>query len=163
MSIKIHESLSWWWLASEYPDAVLNAPIDRNVRRNVTIVFPSDSISKLVENMIDDDIGAAVVVEGDRSIGIVTEKDVLERVLLLEKNIHQTIVEDVMTKSPISIEANQSIREALELMQKHKIRRLIVTKNGALYGLVTERRLLNLINFRLSDLFKHLTNKKPEV
>jgi len=110
--------------------------------------------------MVRDDVGAAVVVEGGRTVGIITEKDILERVLLPEKNIHQTFVKDVMTKSPISIDVDRPIKEVLDLMRKHKIRRLIVTENDTLFGLVTERRILKLINFRISDLFKHLLDQK---
>lgn len=145
---------------SIYLDALYNAPIKRSVRRNITIVSSSDSVYSLVFNMVRDDVGAAVVVEGGRKVGIITEKDVLERVLLPEKNIHQTFVKDVMTKSPISIEVDRPIKEVLDLMQKHKIRRLIVTENDTLFGLVTERRILKLINFRITDIFKHLLDQK---
>jgi predicted transcriptional regulator len=144
---------------SQYLDALYDAPIERSVRRNLTIVSPSDSIFNLVSYMIRDNIGAAVVVEEEQWIGIITEKDILEQVLLPEKNPHQTIVQDLMTKSPISIEVDRPIKEALAIMGKHKIRRLIVTKQGQLFGLVTERRLLKLLNFRVSDLFEHLSNQ----
>jgi len=143
-----------------YLDALYNAPIKGSVRRNLTIVSPSDSVFSLVVNMVRDDVGAAVVVEGGQTVGIITEKDVLERVLLPEKNIYQTFVKDVMTKSPVSIEVDCPIKEVLDLMQKHKIRRLIVTENDALFGLVTERRILKLINFRISDIFEHFLDQK---
>jgi len=143
-----------------YLDALYNAPIKGSVRRNLTIVSPSDSVFSLVVNMVRDDVGAAVVVEGGQTVGIITEKDVLERVLLPEKNIYQTFVKDVMTKSPVSIEVDCPIKEVLDLMRKHKIRRLIVTENDALFGLVTERRILKLINFRISDIFEHFLDQK---
>jgi len=147
-------------LGSMYLDALYNAPIKGSVRRNLTIVSPSDSVFSLVVNMVRDDVGAAVVVEGGQTVGIITEKDVLERVLLPEKNIYQTFVKDVMTKSPVSIEVDCPIKEVLDLMRKHKIRRLIVTENDALFGLVTERRILKLINFRISDIFEHFLDQK---
>ena len=147
-------------MSSIYLDALYNAPIKESVRRNITIISPSDSIYSLVVNLVTDDVGAAVVVEGGRTVGIITEKDVLERVLLPQKNIYQTFVKDVMTKSPISIEADCSIKEVLDLMQKHKIRRLIVTDNDIISGLITERRILKLINFRISDIFEHFLDQK---
>ena len=145
---------------SKHLDALYNAPIKRSVRRNLTIVSPSDSVYSLVSKMVKDNVGAAVVIEGDLTVGIITEKDVLERVLLPEKNIYQTCVKDVMTKSPISIDADCSTKEVLDLMRKHKIRRLIVTENDTLFGLVTERRILRLINFRISDLFEYFLDQK---
>ena len=147
-------------MSSTYFDALHNAPIEKSVRRNLTVASPTDSVYSLVTNMIGDNIGAAVVIEGGRWIGIITEKDILERVIIPEKNPHQIYVKDVMTKSPISVEATRSIKEVLEIMEEHKIRRLIVTKKGRLFGLVTERRILELVNYRLSDLFAHLIDNK---
>ena len=62
-------------------------------------------------------------------------------VLHLKKSL-KTTAKEVMSHTVISIEANRSVKEALELMQKHKIRRLAVTNNRTLIGLVTERKLL---------------------
>ena len=57
------------------------------------------------------------------------------------KNVYTTRANDVMSKPLISIESDRSVREAMELMRKHNIRRLAVTTNGTIAGLVTERRL----------------------
>ena len=92
--------------------------------------------------MIKEDIGAAVVIENGQPVGIITEKDILERVVTPRKNVYKTLAKDVMSKPVIFIEASQSIKEALMLMKKNKIRRLAVTENGYLIGLLTERRLL---------------------
>jgi CBS domain-containing protein len=126
------------------------------VRQNLTIVSPLDSVYQVVAKMIQDNIGAAVVIEEQRIVGIITEKDVLERVLLPEKNVHHTLVKDVMTQSPIVVEADRPIIEVLKIMRHHQIRRLIVTKKRALFGIVTQRRLLELVNHRIADLSKHL-------
>jgi predicted transcriptional regulator len=113
--------------------------------------------------MIHDDIGAVIVVNGNQTVGIVTEKDIITQVLITEKDAHNTLVKDVMTKFPISVEHDCSVKEALEKMQKHKIRRLIVTENGALFGLVTERRILEQINFYIADLFENFLKEKTDL
>lgn len=92
--------------------------------------------------MVDNDIGAVIVVEKDRPIGIITERDVLERVIMRNKNVYKTTAKEVMSQPLISIEMDRPIKEALKLLQKHQIRRLAVTDNATLVGLVTERRLL---------------------
>ena len=96
--------------------------------------------------MIRENIGATLVVENNRPVGIITEKDVLERIVTPRMDTYKTLAKDVMSKPVISIEASHSIKEALGLMKKNKIRRLAVTENKSLVGLVTERRLLASIS-----------------
>jgi CBS domain-containing protein len=140
-------------------NAIYNVPIRQSVRQNFTIVSPSDSIFTVAEKMVRDDIGAVIVIEENKPVGILTEKDILERVILPKKKVSQTLVQDVLTKSLISIDVDCSIENALELMKKNNVRRLIVTEKGTLFGLVTERRLLNLLTFRIADLLDHLEQR----
>jgi arabinose-5-phosphate isomerase len=144
-----------------YLEELYKTSIERSVRRNLTIVSPTDSVYDLVAKMIKDDIGAAVVVDVKKVIGIITEKDVLMRVLLPDKDLHNTAVKDIMTDSPITVESSCSVKEALDMMRKHKVRRLIVTDNGTLFGLVTARRILEQVNFYIADLFEYYLSQKP--
>jgi CBS domain-containing protein len=93
--------------------------------------------------MVDNDIGAVVVVNKGRPVGIITERNVLERVLVRNLNVYQTQAKDVMSTPLVSIGSDRPIKEALDLMRQQNIRRLAVTENDALVGLVTERRLLS--------------------
>ena len=114
----------------------------RAVMRQAVTVSPSEAVSSILSSMVVKDIGAVIVVEKDKPVGMITEKDVLERVLMAKKDMYSTQAKDFMSKPVISIEADRSIKEAFELMQKHHIRRLAATENGTLIGVVTERRLL---------------------
>ena len=118
----------------------LHAPVSECMRKPVT-VSPSESASSLLASMVVNDIGAVIVVEKGIPIGIITEKDVLERVIMKNKNVYATTANDLMSKPLIAIESNHPIKEAIELMRKHNIRRLVVTTKGVLVSLVTERRL----------------------
>jgi CBS domain-containing protein len=75
-------------------------------------------------------------------VGIITERDVLERVLGRNLNGYQTRVKNVMSTPPVSIASDRPIKKALDFMRQQNIRRLAVTENDTLVGLVTERRLL---------------------
>lgn len=112
-------------------------------------ISPSDSVSHAVDEMVRNNIGAVIAVMDGRPVGILTERDVLERIVQPLKDMDQTLVKDVMSEPLISIEVDRPIKEALDLMYKNEIRRLAVTKDGALVGLITERRLLVRV---LSDL-----------
>lgn len=123
----------------------LNLPISVNMRQPPVTLSPSETVSSLMFKMINEDIGAVVVVDEGRAVGIITEKDVLERVIMRGKDVYETKAKDVMSKPLISIDADRPIKEGLELMRKNKIKRLAVTKNESLIGLVTEKRLLEAI------------------
>jgi len=105
-------------------------------------VSPLDSTLTVMDLMTKENVGAIVVVENNQPVGIITEKDMLQRVLKSGKNLELTLVRDVMSKPLVTIEATRTMLDALEALQRHNIRRLIITKGGALVGLTTERRLL---------------------
>ena len=107
-----------------------------------------DSISVIVDTMIKEDVGAIVVVDEGQHVGIITEKDTLVRVVQPQKDFELTLAKDVMSKPLITLEANRTIREALEIMRRHNIRRLVVTEDGDLLGLTTERRLMEVAHGR---------------
>jgi CBS domain-containing protein len=124
---------------------IIDSPVSTSMRRNPPTVSPSEPISSLSYIMIRENIGAVIVIEKGKPIGIITEKDILERVLTQDKDIYKTHAKDIMSTPLISIEANQPIRDALKLMNDKKIRRLAVMEEGSLIGLITERRLLESI------------------
>jgi len=115
------------------------------MRQPPVTVSPSETVSDVMFKLVNANIGAVVVVDDGRPVGIITEKDVLRRAILRGKDVDATRAKDVMSTPLRSIEADRPIKEALELMRKNNIRRLAVTKNDALIGLVTERRLLEAI------------------
>jgi CBS domain-containing protein len=94
--------------------------------------------------MILENVGAVVVVEGDKPVGVVTERDLLEKIIGPKREMNLTLASDVMSKPVISIESDRPMREAMELMRKNGIRRVVVTKEGAFFGLLTERRFLEV-------------------
>jgi len=124
---------------------IIDSPVRTSMRRNPPTVSPSEPVSSLSYIMIRENIGAVIVIEKKKPIGIITEKDILERVLTQDKDIYKTHAKDVMSTPLISIEANQPIRDALKIMNDKKIRRLAVMEEGSLIGLITERRLLESI------------------
>ncbi len=121
---------------------ILNSPVNTSMRESPPTVEPSEPVSSISYTMIREDIGAVIVMEEGRPLGIITEKDILERVLTPGKDAYKTLAKDVMSKPLISIESSQPVKEALRIMKEKKIRRLAVTEKGSLTGLITERRLL---------------------
>jgi len=127
-----------------YLKGVLSLSVETNMRPAPPTVSALDVTSTVMDLMAKENVGSIVVVENSQPVGIVTEKDMLYRVLKAGKNLELTLVKDVMSKPLFTIDAERTIADALETMHRHNIRRLIVTKAGVLVGLTTERRLLEI-------------------
>ena len=95
------------------------------------------SVKKAVKVMNDFEIGCLIVVEKGQAIGIVTERDVLKRIVVEGRNPEETLVRDIMSKPLIVVDPETSLKEAIEVMFKHKIKKLPVIDGGKLVGLVT--------------------------
>lgn len=84
-------------------------------------------------------IGSVVVVERGRPPGIVTERDLLERVVAPCRDPCEVRVKEVMSSPLITIESDESILEAMRRMRERGIRRLIVMEGGEMVGVVSSR------------------------
>jgi CBS domain-containing protein len=112
------------------------------MRHPPVTVASTVSLIDLMYNMNQENIGSVIVEEHGRAVGIITEKDILVRAVSSEKDLYRTKVREIMSTPIQSIEADRPIKEALELMRQHNLRRLAVMEKEALVGIVTERRLL---------------------
>jgi len=130
--------------SGSYLKEVLGLSVETNMRPEPPTVSPLDTTSIVMDLMTRENVGSIVVVENDQPVGIITEKDMLERVIKAGKNPELTLARDVMSKPLVTIDAERTIADALETMHRHNIRKLIVTKEGILVGLTTERRLLEI-------------------
>ncbi len=112
----------------------------------VKSVTKNISMRKAIKIMDDNNIGVLPVVENDKPIGVITERDILRRVLAKEIDIDKKTVGDIMTKDPITIEYNASILEATRLMSENNFRRLLVVKKGKLVGIVTAKDVIEVMS-----------------
>lgn len=90
-------------------------------------------------------LGSLVVIKSGVIVGIITERDVIERVVVEQKNPKKTRVEGVMSKNIITIHASAKIEQAAELMRKHKIKKLPVILNNEFVGMITVTDLANIM------------------
>jgi len=90
-------------------------------------------------------LGSLVVVNSGIIVGIITERDVIERVIVEQKNPKKTKVEHIMSKNIITIHASAKIEQAAELMRKHKIKKLPVILNNEFVGMITVTDIANIM------------------
>lgn len=106
---------------------------------------PSDTVSDIIQKMTASDIGAVIVADDDKHYGLITEKDILERVIKAGRDPTKTYAKDVMSSPLTTVEYSKSLTEILETMHNKKVRRLAVTQEGKVIGIVTERRILEAL------------------
>lgn len=91
-------------------------------------------------------IGSIFVERDHRIVGIVTETDIVRKVVAGERAPYFVPVDDVMSSPVIGIEEHRPITEAADLMDEHRSRHLAVTKAGAIVGVVSVRDLLKPVS-----------------
>jgi len=113
--------------------------------RRTPVTCPAQApLRQALAVMRDRRIGSIVAVDdAARPVGILTERDVLDRIVLAEQSLDQPLA-SVMTPDPHSIDENASAFDAALLMARHTIRHLPVTRGGVLVGVVSERDLFSL-------------------
>ena len=95
------------------------------------------SVKEAAQIMSDKNIGSVVAIKNGKILGIVTEKDVIRNVEKINRKISS-----IMTRDVVTIEQDEDIDEAAILMKKNNIKRLPVTKNGELVGIITSTDLI---------------------
>lgn len=105
--------------------------------KDVRVVRPDTSMKEVVATMNKFDIGSIIVVQGDRPVGIITERDILRRLVEPCLAPETLTARQVMTSPVLTINETASIEEAAKLMAKKKIKKLPVMNNGKLIGIVS--------------------------
>jgi CBS domain-containing protein len=99
-------------------------------------VRPDDTLKHAASIMQAVDVGPLPVCDGERIVGIVTDRDITVRAVAAGRDPSHTPVRDVMTSEIVYVGADQDVDYAIELMQQHEIRRLPVIEKGRLVGMV---------------------------
>ena len=110
----------------------------KEIIKNVKTISPGDTVKEAASVMSRHNIGSLVVVNSKKKVvGIVTERDIIEKVNARDKLASRVSIEDIMTSKVITIDANALIDDAVYLMVKHRIKKLPVLDNNELIGIVT--------------------------
>jgi CBS domain-containing protein len=113
--------------------------------QEVVTVHVNSKVTKAVDLMNKFEIGCLIVVFKKNAVGIVTERDILKRVLGQRRDPGKTRVGEVMSKPLIFGDPNMDVEDAATLMFKKKIKKLPIHENGKLVGLVT---LTDLVRYK---------------
>ena len=104
----------------------------------VSSANPAQSVADAAQLMKSEHIGSVPVVSEGRLIGMLTDRDIVVRVVAERVNPELVNVGDVASRDPVTVQPEQDLDEALALMARHQVRRLPVVEGGQLVGILAQ-------------------------
>lgn len=105
--------------------------------KNPVVAAPSTYLSEVARKMLDNDVGEIPVVHDGKPIGVVTDRDIVVRLVAHGQDPKQVRAQDCMTSPALTIEQNANLKECAELMARERVRRVpVVDAGGILCGIV---------------------------
>jgi CBS domain-containing protein len=113
--------------------------IKDSMTANPCSIDADKSVAYAAKMMKDEDVGLAPIVEGDRLVGTLTDRDIATRVVAEGRNPETTTAREVASTDVVTIDPQQNLDEALRLMSRHQVRRLpVVEEDGRLVGVLAQ-------------------------
>jgi len=112
--------------------------------RGVIYATPTDNVQKIAEIMKKNDIDSVIVMDKSKGIGIVTDTDIICKVVALGKDPRATLVSGVMTSPLITITPDKDVDLAARMMRDKNVKRLVVMQNAKIVGIISEFDLIKI-------------------
>jgi CBS domain-containing protein len=115
--------------------------------------IPADTtVYKALQVMAEHGVGALLVMDGERLVGIVSERDYARKVILLDRVSRRTAVSEIMTGDPQTVTPSNSVTECMTLMTELRVRHLPVIEDDRVVGLVS-----------IGDVVKHVISEQESL
>ena len=128
---------------------------------NVVTIESKESVQEACKKYKEYGVGCLVVMNNKLVVGILTERDIIERIIVEERNPKKTPVEDIMSRNIKTIHSTARVEQAAEIMKTYHIKKLPVILNNEIVGIVTVTDLSNMMPKFTKELKKMLTKEKP--
>jgi CBS domain-containing protein len=117
--------------------------MSRSIRDTMTsdprTVGPSAPVAEAARAMKEENVGAIPITEGDRLVGMVTDRDIAVRVVAEGKDPQSATVGEIASRELVTVDPDQSLDEAARLMARHQVRRVpVVEEDGRLVGILAQ-------------------------
>lgn len=130
-----------------------------NIKGNdVWTVSPDIKVFEALKTMADKNIGALVVLDGEKVVGILSERDYARKVILHGKSSHEIPVREIMSTDIHYVDPEQSIEHCMEEMTDKRVRHLPVRDNDLLAGIISIGDVVKAIISEQETTIKHLEN-----
>ncbi len=117
-------------------------PVRSLIERDTVVrCTPDETVRSAVKTMAEHVCGSILVMEGDRLVGIFTERDLLMRMAAAGRDLDRTAISEVMTREPDTIGADEPVAEAIRRMDEFSYRYLPVIEDSKVLGVISTRHL----------------------
>jgi len=113
--------------------------------RQTWSVSPNNTVLEAIQMMAEKNVGALLVIEGGKLVGIISERDYTRKVILRGKASKDTAVKEILSDTLIQVKPSDSVEDCMRLMTSHRIRHLPVLEGDTVTGVVSIGDLVNWI------------------
>ncbi|MEY6433533.1 CBS domain-containing protein [Thioalkalicoccus limnaeus] len=128
----------------------------------VHTIGPDETVAEALKRMADHNVGALPVLDGDRLVGLISERDYARKVLLAERSSPTTRVREIMMTRVPCVAATRTLEECMAVMTERRVRHLPVVDQGKLIGLISIGDLIKAIvaeqQFIISQLEQYISS-----
>ncbi len=130
--------------------------------RDIFSIRPDQSVLEAMKMMAEKEVGALIVLDGEKTAGIITERDYARKIILKGRSSRETQVREIMTTKVIHAQPATTVEKCQALMSEKKIRHLPVLDDGKLCGMLSIRDLMKAIiddqQFTIEQLERFITS-----
>ena len=136
-------------------------------RKGTTVwsVSPTNTVFEAISMMAEKNVGALPVLEGDRLVGMISERDYARKVILLGRGSRETSVAEIMTVNLKTVGLSESVQECMQIMTENRVRHIPVLEGDKLAGLISIGDCVNWIisaqTAAIDDLERFVTGAYP--
>jgi CBS domain-containing protein len=113
--------------------------IETLMAKEMVSVRPDDTVAEAARRMLNNRVGAVLVLDEDRIGGLLSERDLAARVVATGRDAERTLVAEVASREVVTIDASAPLRQVLEIFRARRFRHLPVTRDGRLVGILSTR------------------------
>jgi len=128
-------------------------------------VSPTNTVYEAISMMAEKNVGALPVLEGDRLVGMISERDYARKVILVGRGSRETAVAEIMTINVKTVRPGDSVQECMQIMTENRVRHVPVLEDGKLTGLISIGDCVNWIisaqTAAIDDLERFVTGAYP--
>jgi CBS domain-containing protein len=113
------------------------------MKKDFASISSEASALEASKTMVKENMGYIIVLEKGKPVGIMTEKDLIKKVMAADKDPKKVEASQVMSSPLVTVDPDDDVSKAIEVMKKHAFRRLPVVKSGIIYGVFTAKELVD--------------------
>ncbi|MDO8971290.1 MAG: CBS domain-containing protein [Saprospiraceae bacterium] len=122
-------------------------------------ISPNATVLEAIRMMSDKGAGALVVLDDERMVGIISERDYARKVILKGKSSKDTRVSEIMTTTVFTIHPDETVEEAMDIMVKHHIRHLPVVDDAQVVGVISIMDTTRNVIYSMRQMIRDLEDK----